>query len=98
MTTPAADDRSAMPYGVVAFGGSAGAINALMVILALLPESFRLPILVVQHLSRDRPTSVLPAILARVTPLVVKWAEHGEHPVGGTVYIAPCDHHLTVAV
>src|SRR5262249_11761941 len=97
MTTPASDDRSVMPYGVVAFGGSAGAINALIVILALLPSSFRIPILVVQHLSRDRATSVLPTVLGKVTRLVVKWAEQGERPVGGTVYIAPCDHHLTVA-
>src|SRR5262245_27612219 len=97
MTTPASDNRSVMPYGLVAFGGPPGPINALLVILALLPRSFRIPILVVQHLSRDRPTSVLPTVLGKVTRLVVKWAEQGERPVGGTVYVAPCDHHLTVA-
>jgi two-component system chemotaxis response regulator CheB len=68
-----------------------------MQILAPLPIVFRIPILVVLHLPRGGPTSVLPTVLGRVTRLRVKWADQGEHPVGGTVYIAPYDHHLTVA-
>jgi two-component system chemotaxis response regulator CheB len=85
-----------MPYEIVAFGGSAGSINALIQILALLPSTFPVPILVVLHLGLGRSTSVLPMVLGRATRLNVKWAVHGETPIAGTVYIAPSDHHLTV--
>jgi len=84
------------PYGVVAFGGSAGAINAIAEIFGLLPATFRIPILVVQHLPSSGPISVLPAVLGRYSHLKVKWAEQGERPLGGTVYLAPRDHHMTV--
>jgi two-component system chemotaxis response regulator CheB len=84
------------PYGVVAFGGSAGAINAIAQIFGLLPATFRIPILVVQHLPSSGPISVLPAVLGRYSHLKVKWPEQGERPLGGTVYLAPRDHHMTV--
>jgi two-component system chemotaxis response regulator CheB len=87
----------ATSYGIVAFGGSAGAIPALIEIFALLPAAFGIPILVVQHLSRNASNSNLPAVLGYKTRLRVKWAEHGEYPAAGTVYIAPSDGHLTVA-
>jgi two-component system, chemotaxis family, protein-glutamate methylesterase/glutaminase len=99
VATPLDNYRSAyaMPYQVIAIGGSAGGIQALTQILALRPGAFRIPILVVQHLRPCGPVSVLPTVLGRATRLTVKWADHGEYPVGGTVYIAPSDHHLTVA-
>jgi two-component system chemotaxis response regulator CheB len=87
----------ALPYDIVAFGGSAGAIPALIEILALLPKTFPIPILVVQHLSRLTTNSALPAVLGYKTRLTIKWAEHGERPSAGTVHVAPCDRHLTVA-
>jgi two-component system chemotaxis response regulator CheB len=82
-------------YGVVAIGGSAGGVEALTQILGHLPAAFRLPILVVQHLP-SRGDSNLAVVLGRWTSLAVKWAEHGERPCGGTVYVAPINHHLTV--
>jgi two-component system chemotaxis response regulator CheB len=82
-------------YSIVAIGGSAGGIEALIHILGRLPSAFKIPILVVQHLPRGGESN-LALLLGRWTSLAVKWAEHGEHPRGGTVYVAPINHHLTV--
>jgi two-component system chemotaxis response regulator CheB len=91
--TQASDDSS---FGVVAVGGSAGALEALIHIFGRLPAAFGIPILLVQHLPR-RGESNLPLVLGRRTFLRVKWAEQGEELHGGTVYVAPINHHLTVA-
>lgn len=90
-TLPDADSS----YGVVAIGGSAGGIEALINILTRLPAAFNIPILVVQHLPRTSE-SKLPLVLSRWTSLKVKWAEHAEQLCGGTVYVAPLNYHLTV--
>lgn len=92
-----ASDRlaRASAYDVVAIGGSAGGISALIGVLSSLPATFPLPILVVQHLSATLP-SRLPEVLGWRTPLRVKWAEHGEALAPGTVYVAPPDRHLLV--
>jgi two-component system chemotaxis response regulator CheB len=82
-------------YDLVAIGGSAGGIPALNALLSLLPPSFPLPILVVQHLSAKLP-SHLPAVLGQRTKLRCKWAEDGEIPEGGTVYVGPADRHMLV--
>lgn len=86
---------SVSAYRAVAIGGSAGGIPALLILLALLPPGFPLPILVVQHLPTALP-SRLPAVLGRSTALSVKWAEHAERLRPHTVYIAPPDRHLLV--
>lgn len=93
LNPPALYPAAAAPYSVVVIGGSAGAIPALMTLLAALPAHFPLPILVVQHIPRDIPSS-LPAVLGWRTRLRVKWAEDGEPTVPGTVHIAPPDRHL----
>ena len=85
-------------YGVVAIGGSAGGIQALITLLSALPAEFPLPILVVQHLPPNPLLpSMLPDILGKRTALSVKWAQDGEAMVPGTVYVAPPDRHLLVA-
>lgn len=82
-------------FDVVAIATSAGGLHALDEILSRLPDDFAAPILVVQHISRRRP-SIMAEILARKTPLKVKQAEHGENIAPGCVYTAPSDHHLLV--
>lgn len=51
-------------YDIVAIGGSAGGIEALIEIIGLLPGAFGIPILVVQHLGRI-PQSNLATVLGR---------------------------------
>lgn len=91
--TSAAGDDS--PFGIVAFGSSAGGLPALIAILAELPFGLPLPILVVQHIDR-RHRSLLAHILGRRCSLPVKDAEAGERMQPGTVYTAPTDRHLLV--
>ena len=80
---------------LVVIGGSAGGIRALISLLQALPPGFPLPILVVQHLSRQMP-SRLPEVLRWNTRRAVKWAEDGEPMKSGMVHVCPADRHLLV--
>jgi chemotaxis response regulator CheB len=77
----------------VAIISSAGAIPALIELLANLPSTFPFPIIVAQHLP-PIGRSVLPAILTWRGHLAVKWAERGEVAQGGVVYLVPPGHQL----
>ena len=79
----------------VALAASAGGIEALSVVLALLPAGFPAPVIVLEHLLPDH-VSVLPEILDRRTVLRVKEAKAGDRLLPGVVYVAPPDSHTTV--
>jgi two-component system chemotaxis response regulator CheB len=79
----------------IVIGGSAGALEALAVILPALPSSCDVPIVVVVHLPPAAP-SLLPAVLQRWTALVVKEVDDKEPVVGRTIYVAPSNYHLLV--
>lgn len=84
-------------FEVIAIAASAGGIQALRKLLAILPEDFPIPILVVQHLpAAPDYKSVLDVVLGRTTSLRVKWAEEDEKMRPGTVFLAPQDRHLSV--
>ncbi|HZO91629.1 MAG TPA: chemotaxis protein CheB [Chthonomonadaceae bacterium] len=88
-------DGSEATFAIIALAASAGGLQAVRRVLAALPLDFPVPIVLVQHLERQRPT-VLATVLSRDTPLRVKLAEDGETCVPGRVYIAPPDYHLLV--
>ena len=79
----------------VAVGASAGALEALKVVLGGLPADYPLPILVVVHLP---PTgkSLLARLLQDVCRVEVREAEDKEPIRPSTVYLAPPDYHLLV--
>lgn len=79
----------------IVIGASAGALEALSAILPALPESFKLPIMIVVHVPPDRK-SVLSELFRAKCDLLVKEAEDKEPILGGTVYFAPPDYHLLV--
>ncbi|MGH4032147.1 chemotaxis protein CheB [Actinomycetota bacterium Odt1-20B] len=83
------------PYAVVAVASSAGGIQGLSVLLSDLSADFPLPVLIVQHLD-PRHRTLLPDVLSRRTPLLVKLAQSGEQVEGGTVYLAPPNRHLLI--
>jgi two-component system chemotaxis response regulator CheB len=87
---------SAANGSVVALGGSAGAVEALIGIARGLPADLGAPVLVVLHVS---PTgeSHLPEILTRAGPLPARHAKDGEELAPNRIYVAPPDHHLLVA-
>lgn len=89
---------AARPTGkgaVIGIGGSTGAVEALRVVLADLPESMP-PILVAQHILPGF-TGAFARRLDSLCRLTVKEAQDGEEPLPGHVYIAPGGWHLRLA-
>jgi len=79
---------------VIVIGGSAGAINALKLILPTLPHDLPAAILIVTHIGSQR--SILPEILGRYSSMPVRHATDGEPIVPGRVLVAFPDEHLMV--
>jgi two-component system chemotaxis response regulator CheB len=77
---------------VIGICASTGGPQALAAILALLPSSFAIPVLVVQHIT-DGFHEGLARWLDLSVPLPVRLAEPGEHATPG-VWIAPGGAHL----
>jgi two-component system chemotaxis response regulator CheB len=79
----------------VVIGASAGALEALSVILPMLPAGFSLPLVVVVHVTPDK-RSVLAELFQAKCRIPVREAEDKEPIIGGTVYFAPPDYHLLI--
>lgn len=86
---------SAMSYGLVAVGCSAGGVRALTRLLDGLPREFSVPVVIVQHLDRRHET-VIAEVLGRRSALPVKLAAHEEQAKPGVVYVAPPNRHLLI--
>jgi two-component system, chemotaxis family, protein-glutamate methylesterase/glutaminase len=80
---------------IAVIGTSWGGLAALHLILAALPKSFALPIVVVQHRHKDSG-QFLPRVLQEDTRLCVCEVEDKAPIVGGNVYIAPANYHVLV--
>ena len=79
----------------VVIGASAGALEALSVILPALPAGFGLPLIVVVHVPPDK-RSMLAELFQAKCRIPVREAEDKEPISGGTVYFAPPDYHLLI--
>lgn len=79
----------------VVIGGSAGGIEALNVLLPMLPAAFRPALIVVLHLRPDTP-SLLPQLFSLRCALPVCEAEDKLPVRHGHLYLAPPDYHLLV--
>ena len=80
---------------VVVLGASAGAVEALGLLLPELPADFPWPVLVVVHLPA-RPPSLLVPLFSPRCALRVFDAEDKLPLAPGTVYFAPPDYHLLI--
>jgi two-component system, chemotaxis family, protein-glutamate methylesterase/glutaminase len=79
----------------IVIGGSAGALEALSVLLPALPAGCPFAVAVVVHLSPSKP-SRLAEVLGVKTVLPVKEVEDKEPVVAGTVYVGPPGYHLLI--
>jgi two-component system, chemotaxis family, protein-glutamate methylesterase/glutaminase len=79
----------------IVVGASAGGIEALMTLLPPLPATFDVPIFVVVHLPRGRPSLLTDIFVGRCSLLVCE-AQDKEPVRPGTVYFAPPDYHLLI--
>ena len=79
----------------IVIGASAGAIQALSLILPALPVDYPIPVLIVVHIPADRSDLLAPLFQARCR-VVVKEAEDKEPILPSFVYFGPSDYHLLV--
>ena len=81
---------------VVAIGTSTGGPNALSALIPQLPADFPVPIVIVQHMP-PLFTRLLAERLDALAQLEVREGKMGQKLQQGQVWIAPGDHHMTVA-
>jgi two-component system, chemotaxis family, protein-glutamate methylesterase/glutaminase len=84
-----------MNYKAVVIGTSAGGFHALSHLFKALPKDYHLPIIVVQHRSKDK-TDLLEMVLQTKCEITIKQADEKEKIQPGVVYIAPANYHLLI--
>ncbi len=84
-----------MAAGIIVVGASWGGLQALTTLVGGFPANFALPIVLVQHRSRDS-TSALAELLQDASKLCVCEVEDKAPIVAGHVHIAPPDYHLLI--
>src|SRR6476620_6206070 len=82
-------------FEIVVVGTSLGGLEALTVLLADLPQSFPLPVVIVQHRHKSSQNR-LTYFLQKQSSLQVTEAQDKEEIVPGRVYLAPADYHLLI--
>ena len=82
-------------YSAIVIGASAGALDAVGVILSALPAEYPLPVMIVVHIPPARE-NIIPALLQPRAALTLKEAEDKEPILPGHAYFAPPDYHLLV--
>ena len=75
-------------YEIVVIGTSWGGLSAVSTVVADLPSTFALPLVVVQHRSPDAP-GLLAELLQQRTRLKVVEVEDKQPVVAGHVFVAP---------
>jgi len=84
-----------MKLKAIVLGASAGGLQAISTILMELEEGFKVPILIVQHLS-PHSDNYMVTHLNNICRLNVKEAEEKEKILPGSVYVAPPNYHMLV--
>ncbi|MCR6652211.1 MAG: chemotaxis protein CheB [Cellvibrionaceae bacterium] len=79
----------------IVIGASAGGISALMNLLAPLPETLRIPIVIVLHVAEDKPCRLAEVFSFHIAPQV-RFAEDKAFVDVGTVYFASPGYHLSL--
>ncbi|MBV8777069.1 MAG: chemotaxis protein CheB [Alphaproteobacteria bacterium] len=80
---------------IVAIGGSAGALDAMIELVAGLPPDYRGALFFVSHIGAN--PSQLPELLTRAGPFEALHARHEEPICPGRIYVAPPDRHMVIA-
>ncbi|MBE7177658.1 MAG: chemotaxis protein CheB [Mucilaginibacter polytrichastri] len=80
---------------LIAIGGSAGSLPALIQLLAALHDDFTIPLLVVLHRKNDYDSN-LSQVIAHRAKMEVSEAEDKENISSGHLYLAPPNYHVLV--
>ncbi|HJQ10790.1 MAG TPA: chemotaxis protein CheB [Gemmatimonadaceae bacterium] len=84
-----------MPYSIVAIGTSWGGLMAMSKLLGALPSDFAIPIVIVQHRSKDSDR-LLSQLLQDATQLAVCEIEDKDALEPGKVHVAPANYHVLI--
>lgn len=84
-----------MQIEVIMFGGSAGALEALLAVLPGLPSSLTVPIVVAMHLAPNHH-SLLPELLGRACARPVREIEDKIRLEPRMIHIAPPNYHVLI--
>ncbi len=84
-----------MAYSIIGIGTSWGGLAALTKLLGDLPTDFSIPMVVVQHRSKDSER-LLVQLLQDATDLKVCEIEDKDPLIGGTVHVAPANYHVLI--
>ena len=84
-----------MTYSVAGIGTSWGGLGALTKLLADLPADFSIPVVVVQHRSKESE-HLLVQLLQDATDLRVCEIEDKDPLTPGTVHVAPANYHVLI--
>ena len=82
-----------LAYSIVAIGTSWGGLSAMTQLLRALPEDFAIPIVIVQHRSKDSD-HLLSHLLQDSTGLEVCEIEDKDVLEAGRVHVAPANYHV----
>ena len=80
---------------IVVIGTSWGGLRALKDLIGALPDTYEIPLVIVQHRHRDSE-NILAGLLQECTALRVCEAEDKQPILPGHVFVAPPDYHLLV--
>ncbi len=81
---------------VIIIGGSAGALEPLIVILKQLKPDFKWPIIIVLHRLKNVESGFVEVLMARTGKKNVKEIDDKEEIVFGKIYVAPANYHVLV--
>ena len=84
-----------MKYDAIVIGVSAGGLVALVKLLQQLPPYFPIPVIIVQHRSKEERT-LLEEVMQSKCSVRIKQADEKEKIKSGVVYFAPADYHLLI--
>jgi two-component system chemotaxis response regulator CheB len=87
--------KTGIKYKAVVIGASAGGLLTLSSLLEKLPADYTLPVIIVQHRSKE-PIGLLEELLQTKCKIRVKQADEKEQIEKSIVYLAPPDYHLLI--
>jgi len=89
------EESTVAKYKMLVIGGSAGSLDAILKIVAALPVTNYLSVVIIVH-RKNSGESILVDLLSDRTKLTVKEVEDKEIINGGSIYLAPADYHLLI--
>jgi two-component system, chemotaxis family, protein-glutamate methylesterase/glutaminase len=83
-------------YKAIVLGVSAGGMETLNKLFSLLDKEFKVPVIIVQHISPDQEFDFLMGHYSNIAKHIVKEVEEKESIKEGIIYFAPPNYHVLI--